>query len=121
MFESVRPDPGREGLTKAARIFFVLAVLCVIVAVLEFAIAVAGREVPPLRSVATNVVLALAAVTIGNGIERQRPWAKWLGFAVAALELLNGDRHRPDRLPLSRQQSRPALSTGASTRTRRAA
>jgi len=89
MFESVRPDPGREGLTKAARIFFVLAVLCVIAALLEFAIAVASREPPPLRSVATNVVLALAAVTIGNGIERQRPWAKWLGFAVAALELLN--------------------------------
>src|SRR5256885_17198573 len=88
MFESVRPDPGQEGLTKAARIFFVLAVLCVIVAVLEFAIALASREPPPLRSVATNVVLALAAVTIGNGIEKQRPWAKWLRFPRAAPERL---------------------------------
>jgi hypothetical protein len=89
MFESVRPDPGQEGLTKAARIFFVLAVLCVIVALLEFAIAVASRESPPLRSVIINFVLAAAAVAIGNSIEKQRPWAKWLGFAFAALELLN--------------------------------
>jgi hypothetical protein len=89
MFESVRPDPGQQGLTKAARIFFVLAVLCVIVALFESAIAVAGHERPPFRSVAINLVLALTAVTLGNGIEKQRPWAKWLGFGVAALELLN--------------------------------
>lgn len=89
MFESVRPDPGGEGLTKASRIFYVLAVLCAIVALLSFVIAVASGEPPPLRSIVINFVLAGIAVVIGTGVDRQRRWAKWLGFVFAALELLN--------------------------------
>ena len=89
MFESVRPDRGNEGLTKAARIFYVLAVLSVLAALAQFALAVAGRLPPPLLHIVINFAIAFAAVAIGSGIDKQRRWAKTLGFIVAIVELVN--------------------------------
>ena len=89
MFESVRPDPGDEGLTKSARIFYVLAVLSVIAALAQFAMAVAGGYPPPLLHIVINFAVAFGAVAIGSGIDKQRRWAKVLGFIVAIIELVN--------------------------------
>ena len=89
MFESVTPDRGNEGLTKAARTFYVLAVLATMTALLAFGLAVADRAVPPLLPIIVNFILAGACVVIGSGIDKQRRWALWLGYAVAVLELLN--------------------------------
>jgi hypothetical protein len=89
MFESVRRDPGEEGLTKAGRIFYVLAVLAALGALLQFGLAIAARVPPPLLPIIINFILAGACVVIGSGIDKQRRWALWLGYAVAVLELLN--------------------------------
>jgi len=89
MFESVRRDPGEEGLTKAARIFYVLAVLATIVALLELGLAVADGRPPRLHAIVVDFILAGACVVIGGGVDRQRRWALWLGYLVAALELFN--------------------------------
>lgn len=89
MFESVRPDPGGEGLTKASRIFYVLAVLGAIGALVQLGLALADHRPLPILGMAADAVLAVVCVVVGNGIDQQRPWARWLGFAVAAIELLN--------------------------------
>lgn len=89
MFESVRPDPGGEGLTKASRIFYVLAVLGAIGALVQLGLALADHRPLPIVGIPINAVVAVSCLVIGNGLDQQRPWAQWLGFAVAALELLN--------------------------------
>jgi hypothetical protein len=89
MFESVTPDPGADGLTRAARIFYVIAALSGIAVALFFLLAViAGGGPQPLRLVIYAVSGAIAYAT-AKGIENQRPWAKWVGIALGFLELLN--------------------------------
>ncbi len=89
MFESVTPDPGADGLTRAARIFYVLAALSGIVVALSLLLAViGGGGLQPFRLVFYAVSGAIAYAT-GKGIENQRPWAKWVGITLGILELLN--------------------------------
>ena len=42
VFESLRPDPGQDGLTRAARIFYVAAVISFFASVVFVALRVAG-------------------------------------------------------------------------------
>ncbi len=88
MFESVTPDPGAEGLRRAARIFYVIAALSVIVTAILLLLAVTGNGLRPLQLVFYLVFGAIAYAT-AKGIENQRPWAKWVGIALGILELLN--------------------------------
>jgi len=89
MFESVRPDPGSDGLTRAARIFYVLAVLGGIITALRllgffgspFGIGLAGLLM--------SAACAILAFVTARGIENQRPWAKNLAYAQGFLSLLN--------------------------------
>lgn len=89
MFESVRPDPGPDGLARAARIFYVVAVLSAAASVIFLIFALRGdRHYTPFR-LSTDFGLAALAFVTGRGIENQRAWAKWLGYAFGALELIN--------------------------------
>ena len=89
MFESVRPDPGPDGLTRAARIFYVAAVLSAAASILFLVSALMGdRRYTPFR-LATDFGFSALAFVIGRGIEQQRRWAKWLGYTFGALELIN--------------------------------
>ena len=89
MFESVRPDPGPDGLIRAARIFYVAAVLTAAASVIFLAFRVMGDRSYTTFRLATDFALAALAFVIGRGIERQRRWAKWLGYAFGTLELIN--------------------------------
>ena len=89
MFESVRPDPGPDALTRAARIFYVIAVLSAVASVLFLVLALMGnRTYTPFR-LSTDFGLAALAFVIGRGIDRQRRWAKWLAYIFAVVELIN--------------------------------
>jgi len=88
VFESVTPDPGADGLTRAARIFYVIAALSGIAVVLYLVAAVAGGVFQPFRLIVYGGLGALAYVT-GKGIENQRRWAKWMGITLGILELFN--------------------------------
>ena len=89
MFESVTPDRGVDGITRAARIFYVLAIVIAITNAFQLAIVIVdGRPWRPM-SLAINVAFIIAAWLTGRGIERQRTWAKWLGYALGAVELMN--------------------------------
>ena len=89
MFESVRPDPGPDGLTRAARIFYVVAVLSALASVLFLTFRLMGDRSYTTFRLSTDFGLAALAFAIGRGIERQRRWAKWLGYAFGTLELIN--------------------------------
>lgn len=89
MFESVRPDPGPDALARAARIFYVVAVLSAIGSVIFLTFALMGdRHYTPLR-LSTDFGLAAVAYITGRGIENRRRWAKWLAYAFAVVELIN--------------------------------
>jgi hypothetical protein len=88
MFESVTPDPGAEGLQRAARIFYVIAALSVIAAAGFLILGVIAGGLQPIR-VAIYLMSGAIAYVTGKGIEDQRPWAKWVGIALGILELLN--------------------------------
>ena len=82
MFESITADPGQEGLTKASRIFYVIAVLITLSTTLLVVVALsAGQGVSPVV-LGVNLLLAGAAVATGKGIENARPWAKWVGILL---------------------------------------
>lgn len=89
MFESVTPDRGADGITRAARIFYVLAVLIAISNALFLVIAIVDERSWRPMSVAINVAFMIAAWLTGRGIEQQRTWAKWLGYALGIVELVN--------------------------------
>ncbi|HEY6139958.1 MAG TPA: hypothetical protein VI670_19555 [Thermoanaerobaculia bacterium] len=89
MFESVTPDAGNEGLTKAARFLYALAILLTIFALMDFGFAVLNDHPPPLSRLVIDFVLAGAAVIAGHGVGKQRRWALWLGVVVALFELPN--------------------------------
>jgi hypothetical protein len=89
VFESLRPDPGADGITRAARIFYVVAVLSAAASILFLSSALMGnRRYTPFR-LSTDFGLAAVAYVTGRGIENQRRWAKWLGYAFGTLELIN--------------------------------
>src|ERR1700682_1832566 len=89
MFESVTPDPGPDGLIRAARIFYVAAALSAAASVIFVILAFTGdRFSTPLRLLSDFAFAGLAFVT-GRGIEPQRRWSKWLGYAFGVFELFN--------------------------------
>ncbi len=88
MFESVTPDPGADGLKRAARIFYVISALSVVASVLFLALGATGGGLQPIQLAIYLAFGAIAYVT-GKGIEDQRPWSKWVGIALCVLELLN--------------------------------
>jgi len=89
VFESLRPDPGQDGLTRAARIFYVAAVISFFASVVFVALRVAGDvSYTPFR-LATDFGFAALAFITGRGVAHQRSWAKWLGYTFGTLELVN--------------------------------
>jgi acetaldehyde dehydrogenase (acetylating) len=82
MFESVRPDPGADGLARAARIFYVLTVLSGI----TLAVRIVQRHAVMMLFAAVSA--ALAYIT-AKGIEGQRPWARALAYIQAVVVLFN--------------------------------
>jgi hypothetical protein len=89
VFESVRPDPGPDGLTRAARIFYVVAVMSAAASVVFLVFALMGdTRYTPFR-LSTDFGSAALAFVTGRGIENQRRWAKWLGYGFGVLELIN--------------------------------
>lgn len=89
MFESLRPDPGERGLTRAARIFDVLAVLSGIASILFLVLALIGDRPASTLRLLSNFAFAALAYIIARGIEHQKRWAKWLGYIFAVFELMN--------------------------------
>lgn len=88
MFDDLNKDPGEEGLTKAARIFYVLAVLGAIVFSIRVLMLIAGSP----QSIADFFVAPISATLsyfTARGIEERRTWAKWIGYVQGALSLLN--------------------------------
>ena len=86
MFEQLAPDPGEKGLEKAARVFYIVAVLNLLAVPLAF---VAHRGEAALAA-ATAIIAAVSAglaFITARGIENQRRWAKWLGIVLAILSL----------------------------------
>jgi chromate transport protein ChrA len=83
MFESVAPDPGADGLRRAAKIFRVIAVLLAIGTVL---LTVTNFR---LVRLIVNAILAIVAWVTAQGIDDQRSWARWLGFTFAFLALFS--------------------------------
>ncbi|MGZ4811004.1 MAG: hypothetical protein ACXV7D_16895 [Thermoanaerobaculia bacterium] len=89
MFESVTPDPGAVGLARAARIFYVIAVLAGGASVIFLIFALMGdRTYTPIRLASDFGLAALAFVT-GRGIDNQKTWAKWTGYVFGIVELVN--------------------------------
>jgi hypothetical protein len=89
MFEQLVPDKGNEGLERAARIFYVVtgfAVLALALRLLLLFSTSAERSDFVLFQLAISGVLAF---TTARGIEEQRPWAKWLGYAQGFLTMFN--------------------------------
>ena len=89
MFESVVKDPGDDALQRASRIFYVLTVLACIGIVFRIIQFLAEPGLPGVVSVVMAVVSAALAFVTARGIERQRPWAKLLGYTQGALSLFN--------------------------------
>jgi hypothetical protein len=91
MFESVMSDPGEEGLKRAARIFYVIAVLGAIGVVLLAGVALSSGTFGIVIGIRLLLYLAMAALAwvTGSGIDAQKSWAKWLGIILGILELLN--------------------------------
>ena len=90
MFENLTPDKGDEGLTKAARMFYVIAGLAAIALTLNLLLMLGAgpRQVNPL-SLAHLLVAGVLAFMTAKGIESQKMWAKWLGYIQGFLLLLN--------------------------------
>jgi len=88
MFESVIPDRGAEGLKRAARIFDVIAVMIPLAAAMRAVIALVDRRPIDFESVAVNAAFAASAYATARGIESQKPWGKWLGYALGTIELV---------------------------------
>lgn len=83
MFESVTVDPGEDALRRAAKLFRVVAVLMALAtALLSF------LDFRLVRLIVNAVLVVIAWMTAG-GIEEQRPWAKWTGYAFAVAELFS--------------------------------
>ena len=91
MFEAVIGNPGQEGLDRAARIFYVIAILGLIGTVLFAVLALlsGSLRVLDLLRLLLYVVLSAVAWITGKGIDGQKVWAKWLGIALGILELFN--------------------------------
>jgi len=91
MFESVTADPGADGLRRAARIFFVVAILSAIGGALLAILALSSGVFPlgVIVRIVMNLAFAALAWFTGRGIEDQKNWAKWLGLALGVLELFN--------------------------------
>ncbi|HSP17737.1 MAG TPA: hypothetical protein VLV78_23535 [Thermoanaerobaculia bacterium] len=88
MFEDLTPNKGEQGLIRAERIFLILAVLAGLVFVIDLLRFVSGSPVP-LRTLTQVLVAGVLAVFTARGIEAQRPWAKWLGYAQGVLSLFS--------------------------------
>ena len=88
MFESVIPDPGADGLKRAARIFYVIAVMIPLAALMRGVIALVGGRPIDFQGAAINALFTALAYVTGRGIENQRPWAKWLGYVLGTIELV---------------------------------
>jgi hypothetical protein len=88
MFESVRTDPGEDGLRRAARVFYVLTVLELLSCGVRVVVWLTSGALGRLGLAIAAVTMALSYVT-AQGIEQQRPWAKWLGIALGVLLLIN--------------------------------
>jgi hypothetical protein len=89
VFESVRKDPGEDGLARAARIFYVLTVLSAItllVRVYQLFSYVSTGKIVMLLFAALSA--ALAYIT-AKGIEEQRSWARVLAYIQGFICLLN--------------------------------
>lgn len=89
MFEDLKKDPGQEGLEKAGRIFYILAVLNLLAIPLTF---LAYGHQPVVYSLIASVLYVLTAglsFVTARGIEGQKRWAKWLGIVMAFLSLPN--------------------------------
>jgi len=89
MFDSVTPDPGNEGLSRAARIFIVIAVLGAIGTVLQLLTVVSTPTAEAVITALLAGVSSVLAYITAKGIEAQRPWAKRLAYVQGALLLLN--------------------------------
>jgi hypothetical protein len=88
MFESVFPAPGADGLKRASRIFYVIAVMIPLAAAMRAVLArVDGRTID-LEGLATNAFFTALAWATARGLENQRAWAKWLGYALGTIELV---------------------------------
>jgi uncharacterized membrane protein YecN with MAPEG domain len=89
MFESVVTDAGSDALRRAARIFRVVAVMLVLGTILVSAMAIAaGGSARPV-TIVVNALLAAANWITATGIEDQKNWARWTGFALGVLELFS--------------------------------
>src|SRR5437868_13341989 len=91
MFESVTEDPGEGALRRAARIFYVLAVLGAIGTVLLSVLAFSAGAFGALTFIRLALYLAMAGLSwiTGRGIDEQKPWARTVGIVLGLLELLN--------------------------------
>jgi hypothetical protein len=91
MFESVTEDPGEGALRRAARIFYVLAVLSAIGTVLLSVLALSAGALGALTFIRLMLYLAMAGLSwiTGRGIDDQKPWARTVGIVLGLLELLN--------------------------------
>ena len=89
MFESVTPDPGSDALVRAARIFRVLALLIVLSSVFFTALDLIDGRPPRVVLLTINAVLSVVTWFTAGAIEDQKNWARWVGFAVGLLELVN--------------------------------
>ena len=89
MFESATTDPGSEGLTRAARIFIVIAVLGALGTMLSLTRALSERSTEPVAMIAVSAVASVLAFITAKGIEAQRRWAKYLAYAQGLVMLLN--------------------------------
>jgi hypothetical protein len=88
VFESVRKDPGEDALGRAARVFYVLTVLELLSCALRVVAWLTSGTLGRLGLAVAAVTMALSYVT-AQGIEQQRPWAKWLGITLGVLLLIN--------------------------------
>jgi hypothetical protein len=90
MFENLTPNKGQEGLTKAARLFYIITGFAAIGLTMSL-LSLLGDEPGGLSffSLAHLLIAGALAFITAKGIESQRPWAKWLGYVQGFLLLLN--------------------------------
>ncbi|HEX8170429.1 MAG TPA: hypothetical protein VF824_07815 [Thermoanaerobaculia bacterium] len=88
MFESLAPDPGEEGLKKAARMFYVVAAFSALGFVL-MVVLLATRRGGSILGLAQTAISVVLAIVTARGIEAQRRWARTLGIVLAVLLLLD--------------------------------
>jgi hypothetical protein len=89
MFESVRKDPGEDGLTRASRIFYVLTVfsaITLLVRLYQLVDWISGPRI--VMALFAAVSMTLAWIT-AKGIEEQRPWARVLAYVQGFVCLFN--------------------------------